>query len=94
MQIVPPTWYLLQPRCPCCDGQGDLCFSACPQCGHVVLICSEVGTIFRLDASTIIGEISDAAAVCPNCRRASLSSFRNANSAEIQALGFSPGQYG
>jgi hypothetical protein len=60
----------------------------------VVLICAEVGTVFALDASTIIGDISDAAAVCPNCRRASLSSFRSANSAEIQALGVTPDQYG
>jgi len=93
MQIVPPMWYLVEPRCPCCDGQGELCFSACPECSHVVLVCAEVGTVFRSDASTIIGEFSDAESVCPNCQRASLSSFRNANATEIQALGFTPSQY-
>jgi hypothetical protein len=59
----------------------------------VVLICTEVGTVFQLDAGTIIGDISDAVAVCPNCRRSFLSSFRSANSTEIQALGFTPDQY-
>jgi len=93
MRIVRPTWYLLKPRCPCCHGQGELCFSACPECGHMVLICAEVGTVFGIDASTVIGDISDAEAVCPNCRRTTLSSFRNASRSGIQALGFTSGQY-
>jgi hypothetical protein len=59
----------------------------------VVLICAEVGTAFEVNAATIIGDFSDTAAVCPNCQRASLSSFRNANSNEIQALGFTPSEY-
>jgi hypothetical protein len=61
-------WYVVEPRCPCCNGQGDLCFSACPECGHVVLICAEVGTAFEVDAATIIGDLSDTAAVCPRCQ--------------------------
>jgi hypothetical protein len=59
----------------------------------VVFICAEVGTVFGLDANTIIGDTSVAEAVCPNCRRATLSSFRSASSTEIQVLGFTPGQY-
>jgi hypothetical protein len=93
MQIDAPVWYLRQPRCSCCDGEGELRFFACPECSHVVLICAEVGTAFRTDGSAVIGDSLDTAAVCPNCERVSLSSFRSATSAEIQALGFTPSQY-
>ena len=40
------TWCLKTPRCECCDEQGALCFSTCPNCEHIVLICDEVGTVF------------------------------------------------
>jgi N-terminal domain of ribose phosphate pyrophosphokinase len=56
-------------------------------------VCAGVGIVCRVDASTVIVDVSDATTVWPTCRRAALSSLRSASSTEIQALGFTPGQY-
>jgi len=96
MQINLPTWSLRGIRCQCCSGQGALCFSTCPACKAVVLICDEVGTVFQdprdLEAA-VYGGLDDPTCLCAQCGKSRLSSFRNSTSEEIQASGFSVEAY-
>ena len=96
MEIRLPTWSLRNERCPCCGGQGELCFSACPECVRLVLVCAEAGTVFadvRAASRRPYGSLDDKACVCPGCRRVSISLFRDASDQEIQAAGFTPADY-
>ena len=96
MNIVSPTWCLKTPRCECCSEQGALCFSTCPNCGYVILVCDEVGTVFpnpKNLTEAIYGAIDTPSYLCPNCKAVSLSEFRDSTSEEIQNLGFVAGEY-
>ena len=96
MEIIPPTWCLRNPRCECCDEQGALCFSTCPNCGYVVLICDEVGTVFPNPKDLeegIYGAIDASSYVCPSCGKISFAEFINSTSDEIQKLGFTTDEY-
>lgn len=90
MQFDQPICYLRTPRCACCSGQGALCFSACPACGTVVLVCEEAGTVHLdirdLDRAVYAG-LDDPACLCPGCSAVPVSGFRNATAAEVQQLG-------
>ena len=96
MQIDSPSWQLRKQRCTCCDGQGELVFSACPTCGFVVLICAEVGTVFEIrdrQCGSVLGDSSVVEDDCAKCGRSRYSAFRSATTDEILALGFQPGDY-
>lgn len=97
MNMDPPSFSLRSQRCECCSGQGNLCFSTCPECGHVAVICDEVGTVFldpkNLDEA-VYGGLEDPTCVCPGCRQVHTSKFRNSTASEIQALGYSMEDYG
>jgi hypothetical protein len=96
MEIVSPTWWLKNRRCDCCSEQGALCFSTCPNCSQVILICDEVGTVFPNPTDltqAIYGAIEATSYVCPSCKKVSFAGFRNSTSDEIQNLGFVAGDY-
>ncbi len=96
MEIVSPTWCLKNQRCDCCDEQGALYFSTCPNCRQVVLVCDEIGTVFPNPkdlTQAIYGAIDAPTYVCQNCGKASFSEFRNSASDEILSLGFVVGDY-
>ena len=96
MEIVDPIWCLKTPRCPCCDEQGTLCFSTCPRCAHIILVCNEVGTVFPnpKDLAQAGGGDNDAtSSSCPNCGKVAVSGFRHSTSEEIKRLGFRVGEY-
>jgi len=98
VETQPPTWELAKERCPCCDRQGELLFSACPTCGFVVLICAEVGTVFEAHdqkrGQQIGGSFGrEQERVCAQCGKTGYSNFRNATVDEIVSLGFRPGDY-
>ena len=96
MEFVSPTWSLRNPRCNCCSEQGALCFSTCPNCNQVVLVCDEVGTVFPNPkdlTQAIYGAIDSSSYVCPNCEKISFSEFKNSTSVEIRKLGFVVGDY-
>ena len=93
MIVDPPAWYLTE-ICPCCD-QGTLTFSTCPTCGHVVLICGEVGFVFGISGQQCgprIGSIHDEQ-TCAECGASEYLSFPRSTSEELRALGFRPGDY-
>lgn len=96
MQFIRPKWNLKKPRCECCSGQGALCFSTCPKCGYIVLVCDEVGTVYPnphdLETATY-GGIEDDNCTCPGCRQVKVSEFRDATADEIQAFGFTSEEY-
>src|SRR5258707_1518742 len=99
MKIVTPRWYLQDRRCPCfCGGEGELEFRACPACGAVMLVCTEVGAVFDDPQAAMRGELKAAGhglfGDCPRCQSAPIETFRTAQSDEIRALGFRPGEYG
>ena len=96
MDIKPPTWSLRNERCSCCAGQGELCFSICPACGQLVLVCAEVGTVFSALGAGIrrrLGSLEDASCVCPGCHEVPIARFRDASSEEILAAGFTTTDY-
>ena len=96
MNIVSPTWCLKTPRCECCDEQGVLCFSTCPNCGYVVLICDGFGTVFPNPndlSKAIYNAVDTPSYVCPDCEKISFTKFRDSTSDEIQKLGFVVGSY-
>lgn len=87
---------LIAPRCKCCSGQGALCFSSCPSCGHIVLICDEVGTTFpdpRNLEDVVYGAIDEPNCNCPNCAKVHFCDFINSSGEEIQALGYKVSEY-
>jgi hypothetical protein len=93
---TPPTWQLAGERCPCCDGNGELVFSICPQCRLAVLICAEVGNVFAISdrrRGQQLGWVHSASDKCTGCGRVSFADFRDATADEILALGFRPGDY-
>ncbi len=99
MKIGSPRWYLRDRRSPClCDGERELEFKACPACGAVMLVCTEVGTVFDDPRAAWRGELKAGGqnrfADCPRCQSAPTETFRAATSDEIRALGFRPGEYG
>ena len=96
MNIVPPTWSLRHERCPVCEGQGELCFFACPACSRLVLVCAEEFSVFAELRSTerqVYGVTDDPTCFCPGCGRVPVASFREASSEQILAVGFSPQEY-
>ena len=96
MNLLSPSWSLINPRCDCCSEQGALCFASCPNCNYVVLICDEVGTIFPNPKDlthAVYGAFDTPSYLCPNCGKTPLANFRDSISDEIQALGFSAKEY-
>jgi len=96
MEIRAPTWQLAAGKCPCCDGQGELVFSACPSCGFVVLVCAEVGTVFEISGQTRgkeMGVLAGKPDSCVKCGASRCEHFPNATAEEIKRLGFQPGSY-
>lgn len=96
MKIITPIFSLRSPRCECCSNQGALCFSTCPNCGKIVLVCDEVGTTFfdlnNLNKAIYDG-LNDPSCICPQCKQVHIDSFRNSTGEEIQAIGFSTSEY-
>jgi hypothetical protein len=90
--IDPPTWWADE-MCPC-RNQGGLTLCTCPTCGHLVLICDEVNTVFAISGKRCGPEIGwwDKN-TCPECGENTFSRFRLSTSEEIRALGFQPGEY-
>jgi hypothetical protein len=62
-----------------------------------MLVCEEVGTVFADPRSIARADQdltrSDPFDTCPVCERVPTVEFRPANSDEIRALGFQPGEY-
>ena len=85
-------WVVRDSRCSCCSGQGALVFVACVHCGHLSVICDEVGTLY-LDPhdleSAVYGGIS-AGLNCPTCSR-EYRDFVPADDRQIKAAGFPDG---
>jgi hypothetical protein len=96
MEIKAPVWNLEKPRCECCSGQGALCFYSCPSCGHVALICDEVGTVF-LDPKNlehaVYGGTDDPNCICPSCHQVAAHKFRPTTGDEIQMQGYKIEEY-
>ena len=96
MKINSPMFSLKTTRCECCSGQGALCFSTCSNCGHIALVCDEVGTIFfnpkNLEIAVYAG-LEDPNCICPKCQKTHISDFKNSTGEEIQSLGFSIDDY-
>jgi hypothetical protein len=93
-----PSWKLKQQRCPCfCGGEGFLVFITCPACGHIAVVCDEVGTVFPnprdLNEQPCGSWLDWSGDKCPKCREALLSDFRYATGEKIQSLGFTAGDY-
>jgi hypothetical protein len=96
MRIVPPQWrWTLKDnqRCPCfCGGEGYLVFALCPGCAHLVLVCSEVGTVFADPKDTTKEScghwLDSSGGRCPKCRSIDLTDFRLAVLEELEAGGF------
>lgn len=96
MNIDDPAWRLKSPRCECCSGEGWLCFATCPNCGHVVLVCDEVGTVFpdpRDLENATYGGLEHPGCVCSKCGTIRVANFRDSTAEEIQALGYAPDEY-
>ena len=98
MEINQPEWFLNR-DCPCISGcQGKLVFKTCLNCGKIILVCDEIGTIF-LDPKNV-SELEESMhaeaeeiAVCPKCSKIKVSKFRNSTNDEIISLGFKHGDY-
>lgn len=91
MRIEQPVIALTRVRCECCRGQGALCFYSCPDCGHVALICDEVGTVFlnpRDLNSAQYGGMDDPSCVCPSGDNVRIAEFVPSTYAQVLALGF------
>jgi hypothetical protein len=94
MESYKPVWRMKQ-VCPCCD-EGGLVFLTCPECGDMVVVCEEIGTVFpttHLRESSALGSVDDPALMCPGCRHVPIAEFRDSTAEEINALGFQPGEY-
>jgi hypothetical protein len=96
LNLEQPFLALRDKRCDCCNGQGALGFMACPDCGYVLLVCDEVGSVIpdprNLARGTYGGE-DDPACVCPKCKRVPAAQFRHATEAEVQQTGFQSSEY-
>ena len=96
MQFVEPTWSLRSPRCPCCDDEGSLVFYTCPTCGHVVVVCDEMASVYPDPKNVEIVLYPDTPGFrdsCPKCTETAISEFRPSNSEEIRNAGFNVGEY-
>jgi hypothetical protein len=96
MEIRTPVWHLKTPRCVHCHGNGALCFSTCPGCGHIVLVCDEVGHVYMnpLDLSNVADVWNDdPSCLCPHCGSVPVVEFRHSTGEEIQHLGIKPTDY-
>lgn len=96
MRIKSASFNLIKPRCECCSEQGALCFASCPNCGHIVLICDEVGTIFPDPANlehAVYGALDEPNSNCPKCEQVHFSKFENSSGEEIQGLGYNTSEY-
>lgn len=94
MNFVNPTWQL-KTRCRCCHENGELCFTTCPQCNYVFLVCSEVGTVYPNPkdlTKSIFMAYLEPSFLCPHCGIAS-TDFQHSTSDEIQQLGFTVDDY-
>lgn len=93
MIIDPPSWCLNQ-VCPCCE-QFGLGFSTCPTCGFIVLICTEVSTVFGISGQQCGPAIGWAGSdqTCQKCGATEYVRFRNSTSDEVRALGIRYGDY-
>lgn len=96
MEVNPAVWHLKKRRCECCTGQGALCFFTCRGCGHIALVCDEVGTVFLDPKNTqvaVYGGMDDPSCRCSACSSVHISDFRPSTAEEIQKLGFAVGDY-
>ena len=79
-------------RCPVCDGQGELIFCTCTQCGLVTLGCAEEGSIFtnprELDPASRLPIESP----CSSCG-AGVGKERPSTPDEILKAGFSEAEF-
>jgi hypothetical protein len=83
-------------RCVPCQGNGALCFSTCPGCGRIVLICDEVSHVYPNphDLNQIYeGWLNDQHSLCPGCAKVPLTEFRDSTADEIDRIGFGRGDY-
>lgn len=81
--------------CPEC-GRLSLAFYACPGCGHTLLTCEELGTVYAdpHDLSEPIPyTVGDPQCLCPGCEKVPLIEFRAADAGQIEAAGFQLGEY-
>lgn len=94
MKIDHPAWHMSESRCLYCE-QGELVFSKCPQCGVVVLICAECGTVYGIDGKHVGKEIGDTSGStrCFSCGEPLHEDFPLATTVEIQAIGFQKEEY-
>jgi hypothetical protein len=94
MRFNPPEWHLRE-RCPCCTGQGELLFIACPACSAVMLVCDEIGLVYtnvrNLSVRPNISWLGNDR--CPRCDKVRLADFPPASSDQILALGIQYGEY-
>jgi hypothetical protein len=98
MEIRPrrTVWTLKSFRCVPCHGNGALCFSACPDCGRIVLICDEVSHVYPNphDLSQFYeGWLDDQHSLCPGCGKVALTEFRDCTTDEIERIDFRQGDY-
>jgi ferredoxin len=89
MEINSPTWQLKQ-NCPCCN-QGYLELFTCVDCGNLIAICEEVGTIFPNPKQINAANISDDNQKCIRCGNES--NFRIAKDIEIINFGLTIDDY-
>ena len=97
MELVEPEWHLTG-SCTClCGGEGRILLVSCPQCGCVIGVCSEIGSVYFDLANTQDGPVgnwvTDPDQKCPRCGLEQVSGFVTATWELIQAAGIKPGQY-
>lgn len=96
MEAKPELLIYKEQRCECCSEQGALFFSTCPNCGHVVLVCDEVGTVFQNPHNlnnAVYGGIDDPTCYCVKCSEVQLSDFVCSVESNVIGVGFKYEQY-
>lgn len=88
MEIGSPTWQLKR-NCPCCD-QGFLELFTCVNCGSLVAICEEMGTIFSNPKQINSNDISTED---QKCKCGNTTNFRVAKDTEIINFGLTINEY-
>ena len=87
-----PLYELSTRRCPVCEGQGELIFCTCTECGLVTLGCAEEGSIFanprELDPTSALAIESP----CAKCG-ALVGKERASTPEEILKAGFSKAEF-
>jgi len=90
MNITAPIWKLRKP-CPVCE-QGDcLAFVSCQQCGHLLIVCEEEGSVFG-DPRALEPQ-QGFPTCCPTCGGMGVESFPPASDAAIREKGFTVADY-